>query len=105
MNLDAFKKKLWKFYFVEQKSLFLKLIEKYKENRQEIKNIIIRAEEQKTAWQDAINIFNNRFTYLPFSLHIENKADVMLKDTVPSIAYNYNDNGEQRCYRDNGSTN
>lgn len=87
-NLELFKEKLWKSYFVELKDLYLSLLEEYNKGKARIQEITDTASQQATEWQEVINIFNRRFS-VPFVVGIENKQDVILKRVTPNIKFEF----------------
>jgi len=99
-DLDNFKRKIWLAYFVDQKDLSLELIKKYKKGRENINELIKKAREERTDWEEVINIFNKRFTHLPFYLKIENKEDVILKGDVPTVFFIFEDKDKEKMFKD-----
>jgi len=99
-TLDEFAKKIWLAYFVNQKTLFLELVRKYKDGQEKIKELVGKATKEKTEWEDVIRIFNTRFSHLPFYLDIKNKDDVILKDEVPAIEFIFKDGEDEKVFKD-----
>ena len=99
-ELNNFAKDLWKFYFIKEKELFNQLVEKYSNAKVKIDEIIKKAKEEQTEWENAIEIFNNRFIHLPFSLSIRNKDDVILKGEIPAIDFIFKDGEDEKIYND-----
>jgi ABC-type Mn2+/Zn2+ transport system ATPase subunit len=95
-NIDDFQKELWISYFIDQKELFKTLLSEYTKGKVEIAKIIEEAKKEKTDWEKAVKDFNYRFKGLPFKLKIENKDDVILKTTTPSIKFIFHDSGEEK---------
>ncbi len=89
-NLELFKEKMWKAYFVEFKELFKNCMDEYNKGKARIQEILDSASKQATRWQDVINIFNRRFS-VPFKVSIENKQDVILKSVTPNIKFEFFD--------------
>jgi hypothetical protein len=97
-DLDAFERKLWLQYIYRAHAEYDLLIEKYKKGQVDLAQIISEAQEDRNDWDDVIDDFNRRFLHLPFQLSVENKSDVILKDTAPSIVFNFIDGEDQRQY-------
>lgn len=97
-DMENFSKRLWKSYLVNQKSLFLDLVTKYKEGQESIKGLLSKAKEEKTDWEEVIRIFNTRFSHLPFQLIIKNKEDVILKSEIETIEFIFKDGSEQKMF-------
>ena len=85
-NLEKFAQEIWISYFIDQKSLYENLLEKYKNGKIEIEKIITKAKRQTTDWKRAIKIFKERF-FVPFELEIGNQEDVILKEKSPIIKF------------------
>lgn len=100
-NLEEFAKKIWMAYFVDQKSLFLDLVTKYKDGQESIKKLIAEAKEEKTDWEEVVRIFNTRFSHLPFHLIIKNREDVILKGEVETIEFVFRDGDDTRVFEGN----
>jgi len=100
IDLNGFRKKLWISYLKEEKDIYTELLKQYQSGKKEIEEIIKQAKEEKTDWENVINIFNKRF-FVPFKLKIENQEDVILNDEVPSISFEFKDSsGEIRVEKD-----
>lgn len=91
-NLEKLAKEIWVSYFIDQKDLYENLSKEYKNGKFEIEQIVKKAKEQKTDWENVIGIFNTRF-FVPFELRMENQDDVILKGTVPSVKFSFKDSG------------
>jgi hypothetical protein len=100
IDLNSFKQKIWLAYFVNQKELVIGLISKYKGGQEKIKELIEKANQEKTEWEEVIRIFNTRFSHLPFHLKIKNKDDVILKGDIPTVEFIFNDGDEEKAFRD-----
>lgn len=61
--------------------------------------IIEQAKNEKTDWENVIEIFNRRF-YVPYRLSIRNKEDTILRDEVPSIHYTFEDTEKENIEED-----
>jgi hypothetical protein len=92
-NLESFRQKIWISYLKSQKSLFESLINEYHIGAKELKGISEKAKTEATLWRTVIDTFNKRF-YVPFTLKVQNQADVILKRVVPVIAFDFKDEGK-----------
>ena len=99
-ELDEFEKALWKAYFVNQKELFSNLLKEYKDGQDTIRELLVKASQEHTHWEESIIVFNNRFVHLPFYLKIKNKEDVILRDDVPTVEFVFKDGGEERVFQE-----
>ncbi len=97
-DLDAYKRKLWLQYIHKARDEYDLLIAKYKSGQEELATIVSEARADPNDWDEVIKDFNRRFLHLPFKLFVENKPDVILKDTAPSIGFNFVDGKDERVY-------
>jgi len=97
-DLDALKRKIWVQYILKSREEYDTLITKYSEGQVELSSIVSEASANKNDWDVVIAEFNQRFLHLPFQLSVENKADVILKDTTPSIEFIFDDGEGERVY-------
>lgn len=67
-----------------------KLIEKYKNSKNDIKHLQEEANKQNENWENVIRIFTERF-HVPFSVSIGNQEDVILHNSVPIFEFTYSD--------------
>lgn len=98
VDLNSFKQKIWLSYFVNQKELAIELISKYKGGKQKIKELVEKAIQEKTEWEEVIRIFNTRFSHLPFFLKIKNKDDVILKGDIPAVEFVFKDGDDEKIF-------
>lgn len=89
-DLNQFRRNLWISYLKSNILLYQTLIDEYQRGKVEIKKIIDKARNEKTEWENVIEIFNRRF-YVPYTLKVKNKEDAVLKDVAPSVEYCYKD--------------
>lgn len=76
-NIDAFKEELWKSYFKAHEDLYKNLISEYQATEKRKLEIEREAREQRTQWEQVIDIFNDRF-FVPFKLEAKNRVSVIL---------------------------
>jgi ABC-type dipeptide/oligopeptide/nickel transport system ATPase subunit len=87
-NLEKFRKELWFCYFRVYELMFKQILIEYKLGKEKIREIIEKAKKEETIWQNVITIFKKRF-FVPFELEIENKEDVLLKQSIPTIQFSF----------------
>lgn len=83
-DINLLKRIYWISLFFSEKDLFIKLINEYKFNKENLLKIKEKINEESTNWEKIINLFNSWF-YFPFNLILSNKENVILKDNVPII--------------------
>ncbi len=90
-NIDLFKEKIWKSYLKANEGLYDDLMEKYSEARARRKEIEEQASRERTQWEAAIDLFNERF-FVPFRLEAKNKIAVSLgRAPILELGYTFTD--------------
>jgi hypothetical protein len=93
-NIDLFKEKIWKSYFKANQALYDDLMAKYSEARARRKEIEEQANKERTQWEAAIDLFNDRF-FVPFRLEAKNKIAVSLgRAPILELGYTFTDTTE-----------
>lgn len=95
-DYEDFRKKVWFGYLDELRDDLKILLEMYSDRKARIEEIIEKSKKEKTEWEKAVDIFNERFINLPFKVGIKNKEDVLLKTTAPSIEFVFHDNEDEK---------
>lgn len=95
-NIDQLKKDYWNYVIFSNPELVTMMrgyIYTYKENESGIKEIIAlsKSEENFKKWNEAVDIFNNRFINMPFKLKVSNISDIILKASTCSLIYEFHD--------------
>lgn len=100
-NIDLFKERIWKSYFKANQALYNDLLAKYRSVKQRLKDIEAEAATERTQWEAAIDLFNDRF-FVPFRLEAKNKAAVCLAhEPMLDLTYTFKDGqGETPVGRD-----
>lgn len=89
VNYDEFKREVW-FGFLKQISPNIEtLVDLYKSKEKDLEAIIQKAKDSQSAWEAAITEFENRFTSVPFTVFINNKADAILNNQTPAIDFSF----------------
>lgn len=91
LDIENFKKKIWISYILKDKNLVIEAVTNYKNNKRRLKEIVKTAKEQLYKWHDVTSEFNERFSNMPFSIHISNQDDIVLKDEAPLFDFMYKD--------------
>lgn len=89
-DLDTLKRKLWLSYILNNLEQYNLVLKEYKDGQEIIQEVLKKAQEERTSWENVIEIFNSRF-YVPYKLEMENKVDTIVKEEAPSIKYFFND--------------
>ena len=89
-NLAEFRKDLWATYV--QNSIEANIyFETYLKNKEAISKIEKRAATEVPRWTKAIDLFNDRFLDMPFSLSVKNLADTRLGKDSAVLEYTFKD--------------
>lgn len=90
-NIDKLKEDVIKSYIKAHEHAYINLLKTYEKVREREEIIFAEAEKQKTQWERVIDIFNRRFN-VPFTLHINNKIDVMIGSArIMELGFTYHD--------------
>lgn len=76
-NLEAFKEEVWKSYLKSCFDLYEDLVTKFKAAEERKAQIEKQAAEERTQWEEVIEMFNQRF-FVPFKLVANNRVSVIL---------------------------
>jgi uncharacterized protein with HEPN domain len=94
-NIENFREQVWKSYFVKHKELFDRLVREIRTAAERKKEIEEAARNERTAWQEVIDIFNDRF-FVPFELKVKNLVSVVLEEEkIPKLGFTFKE-GEHR---------
>lgn len=86
VNLDEFRKKLWRSYIKYEEDNFNILKTRYSLLKEQIEDLNI----DETLWREAIDIFNDRFT-LPFKMDIDNLTSSIIGESPPKVIFKFCD--------------
>ena len=87
-NLNNFKLKLWKSYLKNEELIIKELIETYANGKEKLDEIEVKAQSQRTLWDDVVGKFKSRF-FVPFEIEISNKSNAILGKTSPNILFKF----------------
>lgn len=87
-DYEGFRNKFWLSHISELSSETVIILDIYKQRRTELQKIIENANEDVEKWNKTIEIFNSRF-YVPFTIHLENQSDIILKNDIPKLIFKY----------------
>lgn len=90
-DYEGFRNKIWLSHISKLKKEVSLILEIYKSKKLELVQIINSANDEVEKWNTTIEIFNSRF-YVPFTISLENKSDVILKHEVPKLKFIYKGN-------------
>lgn len=94
-NVSAFKEDVWKSYIKTRFDLYMALLSKYQAAEARRKEIQQQAAQERTQWEDVIDIFNDRF-FVPFKLEPVNREAVILgQEEILTLGFTFQDGKEQ----------
>lgn len=88
VNYNIFVQKILLNYLYKCKLEFTNFISVYAKNKKTISDIIQKAKEEKTIWEEVTKLFKERFS-VPFEIYVENQKDVILKEDSLSLKFIY----------------
>lgn len=93
-NQEKFKKILWAFY-IQNSSESDAFLHSFHENQAEIRQIELDAATEAPNWSKAIELFNNRFVDMPFTLSLFNQTEATLGKDKAKLKFTFKD-GDDR---------
>ena len=93
VDYDAFQKKILRGYLHNCSAEMTALTALYRAHKDELKDIVDRANGERSQWERVIQLFNTRF-FVPFMLELQNKSDILLNAKTPELQFLYRDGGE-----------
>jgi hypothetical protein len=95
-NINKFREDVVKSYLKSNEDVYLSLLSVYEEVKGQEAEIFEAAANQRTQWQEVIDIFNRRFA-VPFKLNVDNHVDVVAgKDKIMKLGFVYEDGQDKR---------
>jgi len=95
-NVADFKERVWKSYFVKHRDAFDHLVKEIRAAAERRKEIEEAARSERTAWQEVIEIFNERF-FVPFELKVKNLVSVVLdEDKIPKLGFTFKEGDDRK---------
>ena len=89
-DVQTFKKKVWVSLFFNYENDINDIIKLYDDIKEKISKIVEKASNEETKWKEVAELFNKRFK-MPFKVSVSNQKDVILKNDVPTLNYEYYD--------------
>ncbi len=93
LDYDGFQKKILRGYLSRSSAELHSLTELYLAHKDKLKEIVRQANEERSQWERVIGVFRDRF-FVPFSLELKNKSDILLSAKAPELQFLYQDGGE-----------
>lgn len=93
-NQLAFKKTLWAYYIQNIPEAEAYLTD-YSSNKAELQKIESDAASEAPQWSKAIELFNNRFVDMPFTLSLYNQVDAALGKDKARLKFTFKDGDDQ----------
>lgn len=94
VDYDAFEKKILRGYLSRCKIDLDNLTDLYTRNRDVLKGIVNRANDERSEWERVIDVFRVRF-FVPFKLDLQNKSDILLNAKTPELEFLYQDGDDE----------
>lgn len=93
-NQAQFRKDLW-IHYIRKNADVVPYINSYKNSIEEIKNIETMASQLAPRWTQAVELFNDRFVDMPFTLFIANHTEVALGKERAELRFIFREGDEQ----------
>lgn len=99
-NQSQFRKELW-VYYIQNNADAMAYLSSYATSKDEIASIEAAASKAIPRWIEAVELFNDRFVDMPFTLSVANQIDAVLGKDQAKLKFTFNDGaGIKECYRD-----
>lgn len=92
LDYDEFQRKILRGYLKQCAADLNSITDLYAANKDILKDIVRRANEERSQWEKVIDLFNDRF-FVPFTLVLQNKSDIVLNAKAPQLQFLYQDGG------------
>jgi len=103
-NQNQFRKDLWA-YYVQSDDKAESYFESYRSNKDEIGEIEADASQIAPRWSKAVELFNDRFLDMPFTLSVANQAHAVLGKEKAKLKFTFKDGVDTvECLRDEVKT-
>lgn len=93
VDYDEFERKILRGYLKQCDAKLNALTSLYAAQKDNLKDIVRRANNERSQWEKVIDLFNSRF-FVPFSLELQNKSDILLSAKTPELQFLYQDGGD-----------
>ena len=94
LDYDNFQKKILRGYLRRSETELNALTAIYTAHKDELKDIVRRANEERSQWESVIGVFRDRF-FVPFTLDLKNKSDILLSAQTPELQFLYQDGNDE----------
>lgn len=94
-NIGNFKEQVWKSYIVKHRDAYDQLVQEVRDAAEKRKQIEAAARNERTAWQEVIEIFNSRF-FVPFELSVQNLTSAVLEGEIPKLGFTFREGEDRR---------
>lgn len=102
VNYDSCMRNILLGYIQKSSGSFNAFVGKYRERKDELKQIIEKASLQQQKWQEIIDLFNSRFC-VPFQVEIKNVSEVLLHQDTAQLKFTYKDGGDAPVQQEKNS--
>lgn len=92
-NQDQFRKDLWT-YYIQNNTYAAAYLESYTSSKDEIERIEAEAAHAAPRWTMAVDLFNDRFMDMPFSLSVANQAQAALGKDKAKLKFTFSDGND-----------
>lgn len=103
-NQSQFRKDLWT-YYIQSNTDATAYLDSYADNKKEIESIETAAAQAVPRWTKAVELFNDRFVDMPFTLSIANQTQAALGKEKAKLKFTFTDGADTvECLRDEVKT-
>src|SRR6185369_10831773 len=89
-NQAQFRKELWS-YYIQNNTDAIAYLASYAASKDEIEQIEAIAAQAAPRWTEAVELFNDRFVDMPFTLSVANQTQAVLGKEKAQLRFTFND--------------
>lgn len=88
-DLEFLRKQVIASYFLIEKEAYDDYINIWEEQEPKIDNIKEKVKNEKTRWDEVINIFHNRFQHIPYKVRVNNNSPTILGEETAILSFRH----------------
>jgi ABC-type cobalamin/Fe3+-siderophores transport system ATPase subunit len=95
-DVPDLKRRMWLAYILSHQEEYSMWRTTYMQAKEDLALLVKKAQEDKTEWEQAVDLFNLRYKNMPFRLSVVNQDDVILRQEAVFIKFSYEDHNEKK---------
>ncbi len=96
VDYNGFRREVWCSFLKKIDVGLESLVCLYNSKKDDLERIVQKAKNGQSAWERAIEEFDNRFVGMPFTVQIKNKEDAVLSEETPALEFKFHGKNIER---------